>query len=359
MIRFTCECGKLLQARDEQAGRTVACPACGSHQTVPDNSTAVQPGQPERAPAATGVRQGAAAGGAEDWAAPDGPAVTSGKAVASLVLGVLSFCALLLAGIPAIILAFLALGDVKKGRGRVKGQGLAITGLVLGIVGTLASCGVIPFAILLPAVQKVREAAARVQSQNNLKQMGLAMHNYIDSNRGRMPAAASRGPDGRPLLSWRVALLPYLGEDPLYRQFNQNEPWDGPNNRRLLAQMPRVYLAAGEQPGPDGLTKYQVFVGPGTAFENRPQGVHFPGDFPDGSVNTILVVEAANGVPWTKPDDLSFNPNGPLPPLGGNIRSGFNVLYADGSARLIPTGTPETTIKALITRNGGEFVTPP
>jgi prepilin-type processing-associated H-X9-DG protein len=362
MIRFTCECGKLLQAREEQAGLAVACPACGSRLTIP-TSTAVQPGEPARgpAPAATGVRQSAAAAADEpgDYAAP---AVTSGKAVASLVLGVLSFCALFLAGVPAIIFGALALRDVGRGRGRVKGQGLAITGLVLGIVGTLASCGVVPFAILLPAVQKVREAAARTTSMNNLKQMGLAMHNY-NATYGRLPPAGTRGPGAapanKPLLSWRVALLPFLGENQLYMRFNQNEPWDGPNNSKLLALMPKVYQMPGEPPNSEGLTKYQVFVGPLTAFEDRPNGVSIPRDFTDGTANTLLVVEAANGVPWTKPDDLPFDPNGPLPALGGQFRSGFNVLYADGSVKPIPRDTPEATLKALITRNGGEIVTPP
>jgi hypothetical protein len=296
MIRFTCECGKLLQAPDEQAGRAVACPVCGTRQTVPDTSTAVQPGAPgpERGPAATGVRPGPTA-----WAdAPEGgPPATSGKAVASLVLGFLSFCTFLLAGIPAIVLGALALRDVSRGGGRVKGQGLAIGGLVLGILGTLATCGVIPAVMLVPAVQKVREAAARVQSQNNLKQIGLAMHMYFGSQLGRVPPAASRGPDGKPLLSWRVAILPHIGEEGLYRQFRLNEPWDSPHNKALLPLMPKVYLLPGEQPGPDGLTKYRVFVGPGTAFEDRPQGVRFPGDFPDGSSNTILVVEAPTPCP--------------------------------------------------------------
>jgi prepilin-type processing-associated H-X9-DG protein len=355
MIRFTCECGKLLQASDEQAGRAVACPACGRHQTVPDRSAAVRPGEPER-PAATGVRKGAAA---DD--APDGPAVTSGKAVASLVLGFLSFCTFLLAGIPAVILGFLSLGDIRRGGGRVKGQGLAIAGLVLGLVGTLATCAVVPLALpalLLPAVAKVREAAARTQSANNLKQIALAMHMYNDEKRS-LPQAAIRGPDGRPLLSWRVAILPYVGEEALFRQFNLNEPWDGPNNIRLLARVPKVYQTPGEQPGPDGLTRYQVFVGPGTAFENGPRGLRIPGDFPDGLSNTILVVEAANGVPWTKPEDLPFNPNGPVPPLSDQFRSGANVAYADGSVKPLPRDLPQTALKALITRNGGESVTPP
>jgi hypothetical protein len=362
MIRFTCECGKALQARDEQAGWTATCPACGRQQTIPDGSTAVQAGPPEHAPAATGVRKDAGPFGTpEGEAEPAGPAVTSGKAVASLVLGLLSFCLLLFAGIPAAILGGLALGDVRRGRGRVKGQGLAIAGLVLGLFGTLLTIPALLVGMLFPAVHRVREAAARVQSTNNLKQIALAMHNYHDVN-GRLPPAGTRGLPGRPgdkpLLSWRVAILPFIEQQGLYLQFRQNEPWDSPHNKALLPLIPKVYLQPGEQPGPEGLTKYQVFVGRGTAFEDLPQGVRLT-DFTDGTANTLLVVEAANGVPWTKPEDLPFDPNAPLPALGGRFRGVFLAAYADGSCMPVPRDTPEATLKALITRNGGELVTPP
>ncbi len=371
MIRFTCECGKLLQAREEHAGRTVACPACGSRLTVPDGSTAVQPPPPEPgpAPAPTGVRQGRGAPAAEGEAAPAaGPAVTSGKAVVSLVLGVLSFCALLLAGIPAALFGFLALNDIKKGQGRVKGKGLAITGLALGLVGTLLTCACVPLGVLLwPAMQSVTEASARAQSQNNLKQIALAMQIYNDTYR-RFPPAGLPGrnappnlppgdPQARPLLSWRVYLLPYIEEDQLYRQFHLDEPWDSPHNKALLPRIPKTYLLPGETAGPDGLTKYQVFVGPQTMFEEGQRiGI---AQVPDGMSNTLLVVEAANGVPWTKPEDLRFDPRGLLPALGGRFRKGFHAAYADGRVALIPRDTPEATLKALITRNGGERVTPP
>jgi hypothetical protein len=365
MIRFTCDCGKLLQARDEQAGRAVACPACGRRQTVPDASAV----QPERSPAATGVRQGRESAAAGDEAAPAaGPAVTSGKAVVSLVLGVLSFCTLLLAGLPAALLGFLALNDIKKGRGRVKGKGLAITGLVLGLVNTLLTCACVPLSILLwPAVQNVTETSARIQSQNNLKQISLAMLNYNDVN-GCFPPAAlltsdmpgipghPNDPRAKPGLSWRVAILPYIEEGQLYQQFRLNEPWDSPHNKALLPRIPKTYLLPGESGGPNGLTKYQVFVGPQTIFEEG-QRIRIT-QVLDGTTNTLLVVEAANGVPWTKPEDLRFNPNGPLPPLGGRFRKGFTAVFADGHTALIPRDTPEQTLKALITRNGGEIVPP-
>ena len=376
MIRFSCECGKLLQAGEEHAGRTVACPACGSRLTVPDGSTAVQADQPERAPAATGVRQGRGAPAAEDEAAPAaGPAVTSGKATISLVLGVLSFCALLLAGLPAALFGFLALSDIKKGQGRVKGKGLAITGLVLGLVNTLATCACVPlgYYVISTAKEKVSEAADKAQSRNNLKQITLAMHNYHDAN-GRFPPAVAyrtsnmpgvpgqpNDPRSKPGLSWRVALLPYIEENQLYRQFRINEPWDSPHNKALLPRIPKVYVMPGEGPGPNGLTKYQVFAGPWNpgfggpmSMFQRPEGVRMT-DISDGTSNTIAVVEAANGVPWTKPEDLPFSLNGPLPPLGGRFKKGFHAAFADGFVRFIPKDTPEQDLKAMITCNGGEI----
>lgn len=203
--------------------------------------------------------------------------------------------------------------------------------------------------LLLPAVQKVREAANRLVSQNNLKQLGLAMHNYHDEH-NRLPAQALRGKDGKPLLSWRVALLPYLEEDALYKQFKLDEPWDSAHNKKLLARMPRVYAhpAAAAQPG---LTFYQVFAGPDTPFGSQKGGVF--AQIPDGLSNTLLAVEAAQAVPWTKPDDLPFDMQKPLPKLGGHFTNGFNVLFCDGSVRFLPRNLPENTLRLLINRHDG------
>src|SRR5262249_30330397 len=154
------------QARDEQAGHVVACPACGRRLTVPDTGAAVRP-------AAAGVRQGPGAPAAEGAAAPAaGPAVTTGKATASLVLGVLALRALLLAGLSCALFGFLALNDMKKGRGRVRGKGVAVTGLVLGLVNTLATCACVPLVVFLwPVARSATEAPARAKSVNNLKQI--------------------------------------------------------------------------------------------------------------------------------------------------------------------------------------------
>jgi hypothetical protein len=77
-------------------------------------------------------------------------------------------------------------------------------------------------------------------------------------------------------------------------------------------------------------------------------------NFTDGASNTILIVEAAEAVPWTKPDELAYALDRPLPSLGGQRGDGFLAAFADGSVRLLPKGIEESTLRALITRDGGE-----
>jgi hypothetical protein len=201
----------------------------------------------------------------------------------------------------------------------------------------------------------------------DLKSIGLALQNYHEAF-GGLPPVVVTSKDGQPLYSWRVLLLPFLEQQYLYSQFKLDEPWDGPHNKHFLEKMPRFFGNPwGEQPGDGrGMTRFQVFVGPGTSFER--DGLTW-GDFPDGLANTILVVQAAEPVPWTKPVDLAYDPEKPLPPLGGvftkpvhflcyeiNRRPGFTACFADGSARFIPSSTDERTVRALVTRNGGEGV---
>jgi hypothetical protein len=385
MIRFTCACGRALQAREEHAGKRVSCPACGKVQAVPSDGEGVRPAEPPEleieddpprrdAPARKAVQSERPAGRDEDEDEDERdeeprrgerrgrsgePAERSGKATASLILGLLSFpCVFnVLTGIPAIIVGILALRDISASRGRTGGQGLAITGLVTGSLGLLVWAPLLVVAALLfPALSRVRQAAGRAQSQNNLKQVALGMHDY-HNRLGTFPAAAIRSPDGRPLLSWRVAILPFIQEEQLYRRFKLDEPWDSPNNKKLLPLMPKTYALPGQPLDGSGLTYYQVFVGPGTVFEG-PRGLGLA-DITDGASNTILVVEAAGGVPWTKPDDLPYIPNGPLPRLGGHSPGGYNVLLADGTVRFFPDGTPERTLRPAITRNDGVAVNLP
>jgi hypothetical protein len=202
-----------------------------------------------------------------------------------------------------------------------------------------------------------RGAAGELNSANNLKQMAIAMHNYHDTM-GSLPPAAISDKDGKPLLSWRVAILPYVEHDALYRSFKLDEPWDSEHNKKLLDQMPPVY----RMPRADGAdpnekvttTHYRVFHGKGAIFEGA-KGTTLA-DITDGTSNTILIVEATDAVPWTKPDELPFDPKKDLPKLGLKNAEKFNAGFADGSVHVLSKKIDKDTLKALITRNGGEVV---
>ena len=221
-------------------------------------------------------------------------------------------------------------------------------------ISSPATSGVL-VALLLPAVQAAREAARRAQCVNNLKQIGLAVHNYASAN-DTLPGPAIMDKEGKSLLSWRVAILPYIGQQGLYNKFKLDEPWDSPHNKALLKEMPSVYVCPTRAAGKPFTTTYQVFTGMGALFEDG-KGAKLA-DVVDGLSNTLMAVEAKEAVPWTKPDDLLFDPAAPPSLFGAasNHPGGFNTLFADGSVRFIKTSISVQTFRALITRAGGEVV---
>jgi serine/threonine protein kinase len=203
----------------------------------------------------------------------------------------------------------------------------------------------------------------RLISQNNLKQLAISLQNVHDVNGTFPPAALTDQWGAKTLLSWRVAVLPFIEQDNLYKQFKLNERWDSENNKKLLAQMPKVFEIPGVKTPEPYTTYYQAFVGPGTAFEPQ-TGQHAlfgsPGlrmtSFTDGTSNTILLAEAAEAVPWTKPADLVYDPKQPLPALGGPFPDGFNVAMADGNVLFVKKTVRERTLRDAITRNDGNVL---
>jgi hypothetical protein len=181
--------------------------------------------------------------------------------------------------------------------------------------------------------------------RDNLKKIGIALNDFHERH-GRYPGYALASPDGKPLLSWRVAILPDLGEARLYQQFKVDEPWDSPANQKLLLEMPAVYGKARQS-----RTCYRVFTGPGTIFEHV-QGIPLS-DVTDGLTNTAFVVEAAEEVPWTKPEELPYMAGKPLPKFGAGYEDGFFILYADGQTRLIRKNFKEQRMRLAIVRNDG------
>ena len=201
----------------------------------------------------------------------------------------------------------------------------------------------------------------RGESRNRLMQVGLAMHSYHDAT-NHLPAGVY-GPGGKVGLSWRVQILPYIEHDNLYRQFKLDEPWDSEHNRRLLPMMPKVY-APPEDIDTNGHTYLRAFSGRGALIE-PPKEVAPPGtavrgrritSMADGTSNTAMVVEAAEAVPWTKPEEIPYQANGPLPKIGGVYRDGVHVLFCDGAVRFFEGPMPAHRLAALITPSGGEVV---
>jgi len=232
-----------------------------------------------------------------------------------------------------------------------------IMGVVIGLL-TLAAVWAIW------GVLGIRQAAFRMNSTSSLKQIGLAIHNYHETY-GELPKN-TYSPDGKPLLSWRVHILPFIEEDRLHSQFHLDEPWDSPHNLRLLDRMPATYAHPADRRGHRGhRTFYRGFSSPGAAFERRPGDHRLKPDekyapftlkdFGDGPSNTILVVEAGAAVEWTRPDDLDAGAGKPFPPMGGmGWRRAFQVLMADGSVRSMRLDTADAVLRAWITHSGGE-----
>lgn len=209
--------------------------------------------------------------------------------------------------------------------------------------------------------KKVQISTAQSVTRNSLKQILLGMHIFHDT-KGGMPPSYIVGKNKRPLLSWRVAILPYIEQDNLFNRFRIDEPWDSPNNKRLIPLMPKIYASPLDpKSAQSGKTYFQVITGKGAAFEiprnlkpGLQGGIVLP-SFTDGSSNTIGVVEAANPVIWTKPDDLEYDAKKPLPKFGGLFPDGFFAASCDGAVHFISHKADEQSLRAAITRNGGEI----
>lgn len=197
-------------------------------------------------------------------------------------------------------------------------------------------------------------ASRRTDSVNNLKQLMLAMHNYHDTFK-RFPKAVTADKEGNPGLSWRVHLLPFLDQAPLYNQFKLDEPWDSEHNRKLIPLMPAVFRAPGSQ-ADAGMTNYVGFRGEGTIFEESEQGIRISQVY-DGTSNTLSIVEAddEHAVIWSKPGDIEFDPNSPRKGLNSpTLPEGFLGALTDGSVRIIGPDTPDELIRRLVLRSDGQ-----
>ena len=273
----------------------------------------------------------------------------NGMATASLVLGILSVCFGPVTGVVGGILGLI-------GMSKPTGKGMAITGLLLSVVFSLTWIGGAVFGYL-----RFNEQAKRSRTSHNYMQAGLGVYNH-ESAYGHMPHPYVRRPneflgqvpaDVNDRLGWRVTLLPYIEQNNLYRQFDQNQPWNGGPNQPLSSVVVPQYADADTPTDP--ATRMRCFYDNGAMFDTR-VSVRFI-EVTDGTSNTILYAEGGEKVTWTRFQEYKFDPNGPLPTLGRPDQGDFMVVMGDGSVRRIKKTVSPSTLKALITRNGGEVVT--
>lgn len=211
------------------------------------------------------------------------------------------------------------------------------------------------------AVGSAREAARRSQCTCNYCGILLALHNY-HSTFGAFPPAYVADASGKPMHSWRVLILPYIEQTPLYNRYNFNEPWDGPSNSTLLNAMPPILACPSRFSSPTHLTSYVAVRGPGTMFP----GSHSTkiDDITDRTFNTLAIVEVDNvDVPWTSPWDLdvrtmSFQINDPKRiGISSKHPGGANVGVADGKSRFARDSVTPGNLSAALTIAGGEGIT--
>ena len=357
MPRVQCECGYELITPDDSADGMVTCPQCQAQLVIPKAVVDTKPAERSDRPPSSNRDE-------VDASQTPSTKDVSVLAIVSLILGCSSLCCSVLTAFPGVILGLLATDRIKKSHGRVTGQGLAVAGILLSCLGAAVNGA----GIYWYFERQHRESEERVVSSSNIKDLALAMLRF-NAEHGSLPpqgfagpiegrSIKPLGPDRKPLLSWRVAILPYMNEKNLYSQFKLDEPWNGPNNLKLLAKMPRQYRLPGDDETKPDHTHYQVFVGNGALFDNtRRIAIH---SLPRGTSETILIVEAEQAVPWTKPEDIEFNPSKPaIPLLSRRLSTQFNsvtlVAMADGTVHSVNLDTiSETTLKQAIALEGKE-----
>jgi type II secretory pathway pseudopilin PulG len=227
-------------------------------------------------------------------------------------------------------------------------------------------------ALLLPAVQSARERSPRMHCMNNLKQIALAMENY-EAVHGTLPPAFVADANGKPMHSWRVLLLPFLEEDSLFKEYDFNEPWNGPINSKLAGLMPDVYRCPSnfdDLSGKSFETDYFVAADPKTAFPDS--GLPLKKVI-DGTSKTIMVIEASGlHRNWLDPRALSLEETVELmtaKPRSGHrrISDGFltttyyetsdrNVAFCDSHMEHMGQLTNAEIARALLTVAGGESI---
>ena len=189
--------------------------------------------------------------------------------------------------------------------------------------------------LLMPEFPHAGEAARRAQCANQLKQIGLALHNYHYTHK-QFPPAYVADKDGKPMHSWRVLILPYVEQKALYDQYDLNEPWDGPNNKTLLAARPTIYVCpsdgASSAVGATN-TSYIAVVGSDAAWPDGKARSFKDDRFSGKTSSTIMVIETDDpDVNWTEPKDLYVDAREAADMASSGVKASSNHMHDNGFA---------------------------
>lgn len=198
-------------------------------------------------------------------------------------------------------------------------------------------------------VAKAEQMDRMIASVKKMKDIALALLIFENKNK-HFPPAVMIGPDGKTPHSWRVEMLPYLGRQHEFDTYKMDEPWDSENNLVVAKAVADLFTVPGNQA--TGECGYFLLTGPSTPFDGEKTTKIRA--ITDGTTNTVGVVEGKRQIPWTKPEEIQYDNNKPLPDLGGFFDDGFHVGFLDGSVVFLPKEIDEKTLRAMITFAGRE-----
>jgi len=185
--------------------------------------------------------------------------------------------------------------------------------------------------ILSPVFTQLRKAKAAQVDIESMRWISLGVGNYLQANRDRYPNYATFSENGTPLLSWRVAILPYIGELELYNQFHLNEPWDSEHNRTLIAKIPKGFVDPTGQ-APAGTTLFRMIGGPGSLLSQFPNGFSTSDLKYSQRTLYMVTVRPEQAVEWTRPEFIPYEPE----TFGQIVKEVFALMFCTGNVDAVP-----------------------
>jgi len=237
-------------------------------------------------------------------------------------------------------------------------------------VGSITALGLICFLginLARPVMKAAREAAITADCEANMVLIGQAIEEYYLVN-GHYPQAVVRDENGKPMHSWRVSILPYLGPEAqaTYAKYDMTKPWDAVENRDCLGEMPPEFRCPADTTLVADETSYLAVVGDRTIINKSGKTVRSGSGslvLTDQPSETMVLVEAVNcGVVWLEPRDIpvatlraGLNSRNPVGPASKHSQ-GVNALMADGAVICLPEETTAEELQGMATIDGDEYM---